>query len=165
VGAPESMCELPLGIWVDDESIPSYTTFLRACAYAATLDTKILAPGLRVHVSSDYTGRPDGSTRSTHLVDGRGTLAGHSDWSAVEHARVEIDVRWEPRGCLYDHLHRVLDLIGRIGHVGRIEVGDNILRPFDALARRSPVDPRLVPLGRRIDVAAILRAWGLGSSC
>ena len=160
------MCELPLEVWIDGARQASHTRFVRPCAWAATLDTRILAPAFRVHLSSDYTGDPERKgTRSRHLADARGPAGGRSDWAVVEHAAGEIDVRDEPRGCLYDHLCRVLELIGSVEGAGRIEVHEPTLRLFDALARRSALTDRARhALPPAVNAAARLSAWGLGAS-
>jgi hypothetical protein len=158
------MCELPLAIRVDGDPQPSYTTFLRPCAYAAVLDTKIIGSALRVHLSSDYSGDPERPARSSHVAHAVGAAPGLTAWRAIEHAPGELDVRWSPSLCLYDHMFRIIDLLERLGHAAEVELGADALKPFEALARGATVAagrPGRLP---RSDVAALLGSWGLFGS-
>ncbi len=157
---PQNLCELPLTVRVDGAVQPSHTTFLRKCAYAVMLDTKVTAPDLHVHLNSDYTGYADRTTRSSHYSDARGPTPGHTDWSSTVHPPGAIDVRWSPSDCLYDYLQRLLDLFEQLGHPAQVDVDDEVLRPFEALAQGLSVAaglPRRVRL--RSDLAAILGSW------
>jgi hypothetical protein len=159
VGARENMCELPLTISMDGERQPSYTTLLRTCAYGVVLETSVASPE-RVRLSSEYLGDSDRSARSTHFSDAPDHVPLHTGWRSVDHPCDVIDVRWAPRHCLYDHLQRLLDLLEHLGHTAAIDVRDEALRPFEALARG-----RTVAAGRpemrelRSDLAAVLDAW------
>jgi hypothetical protein len=163
VGAHDNLCELPLAIWIEGERRQSYTTLRRSCAYGALMDTKALTPELRVHLSSDYLGYPDRTARSTHFSDVyERQRAARTGWRSAQHPPGELDVRWLPSGCLYDHLFCLLDLLHQLGRSGRIEVGDDVLRPFEALARGSSVAAVSdTPARLRSDLAAVRGAWAL----
>jgi len=163
---PENLCELPLAVRIDGTPRASYTTFLRTCAYGAVLDTKVVGRGLRVHLNSHYLGDPDRSTRSTHFSDAPGAVRVHTGWSTIEHPPGELDVRWAPRECLYDHLQRLLALLEALGLAGQVDVGDDAMLPFEALARGLSVTAGrggATPLSS--DLAAVLSSWSfLGSA-
>lgn len=155
------MCELPLDVSVDGELQSSYTALVRSCGYGLVLDTKLAGPE-RMHLSSDYLGDPDGSTRSSHFYDAPDRVPLYAAWGTVDHARGAIDVRWAPRDCLYDHLQRLLDLLERLGHTAAIDVAEEALRPFEALAAGLGVaagGPHVH--ARRSDLPAVLDAWRL----
>ena len=135
MGARNNFCEVPLQIWVSGQLQPSYTAFLRPCAYAATLDTRIAGPDFRMHLNSDYLGDPERPTRSTHCSDSSEAVPVHAGWETVTHPSAELDVRWTPSDCLYDHLHRLLGLLQRLGHAARMEVSDETVGLFEGLAR------------------------------
>ncbi len=159
---PENICELPLTIHVDGAPRASYTTLLRTCAYGAVLDTKLAGRDLRVHLNSHYLGDPDRTARSTHFTDAPGRVPVHTGWSNIEHRAGELDVRWAPRECLYDHLQRLLELLERLGHAGQIDVGDEATRPFEALASGLSVAAgRPEPPPLRSELAAVLGSWTL----
>ncbi len=163
---PENLCELPLAVRIDGKLRASYTTFLRTCAYGAVLDTKVVGCGLRVHLNSHYLGDPDRTARSTHFSDAPAAVPVHTGWRTIEHAPGELDVRWAPRECLYDHLQRLLELLEGLGHAGRVDVGDDAMLPFEALARGLSVTAgRGEPAPMSSDLAAVLSSWSsLGSA-
>ena len=133
VGVHDNTCELPVEVSVDGELRLSYTTLVRTCGYGVVLDTKVVGP-FRVHLSSDYLGDLEGRTQSSHFFDAPDRVPVYAGWCSAEHTRAQIDVRWAPRSCLYDHLQRLLDLFERLGHVAAIEVSGDALAPFEALA-------------------------------
>jgi hypothetical protein len=160
VDQPDNVCELPVEVRVAGKTLPSYTTFLRTCAYGVVLDTRIVGPGLRVHLHSDYLGDPDGTARSSHYSDAPDCIPGHTGWDSSEHSRAELDVRWKPSGCLYHHLHRLLDLLEQLGRQARIDVSDEVLRPFQAVEEGRSVAagaPRHRPLSTA--AASTLYSW------
>ena len=162
MGAPQNMCELPLVIRIGGEVRPSYTSFVRPCAYAVVLDTKILAAGLGVHLNSDSLGDPERATRSSHFADALGALPRRTEWRTIEHPAGQLDIRWKPSECLYDHLCRLLDLLEALGHAGKVEVSDEVLRPFEALSRGLSVAAgRPEPPPLRSSVADVLGPWSV----
>jgi hypothetical protein len=162
VREPDNLCRIPVPISIDGKDTPSYTTLLRPCAYGVMLDTKIVSRELHFHLNSDYLGEPDGTAHSTHFSDAPGLVPIQTQWRTVDHDAGELDVRWQPSGCLYDHLHRLIDLLGRLGHAARIDVSDHALAPFDALARGSTVAAaRPAPTPVQPDLATALGAWGI----
>jgi len=155
-----SMWELPLRVWLREEVQPSYTTFVRACAYTAMLDTTVAGTGARVHLSSDYLGDPERRTRSTHYAESPDFTPVYMDWETLTHPVAELDVRWTPSECLYDHLQRLLALLGRVGEGARIEVSDETVRPFGELAHgRLSVQKRSLAPVSRSDFAGLLGVW------
>jgi len=160
VRQPDNVCQLPLEITVEGKLAPSYSTFLRPCGYGVVLDTRVIAPRMRVHLNSVYVGDPDGTARSSQHSDAPDCDPVHGGWESVEHARGELDVRWKPSDCLYDHLHRLLDLLEQIGRPARIDVDDAVLRPFEAVEHGQSVAagrPELPPMSPQI--AADLYSW------
>jgi hypothetical protein len=154
------MCELPLAICVEGERRSSYTTLVRTCAYGVVLDTSVVGPE-RAHLNSDYVGDPDRTARSSHFWDAPDHAPVYAGWRSVEHPRGEIDVRWAPRKCLYDHLQRLLDLLEHLGYGAAIDVGEDALRPFEALAMGMSVESVEVrPEPLRSGLVSVLGSWG-----
>jgi len=158
---PENVCTVSLTVCLDGAPRPSYTTFLRPCAYGVMVDTKVLGPELRLHLNSDYLGDPDGTARSTHFADAPGLSPLRTSWSTIEHPAGQLDVRWTPSQCLYDHLQRLLELTELLGHAAKVEVSDEAVAPFEAAARGLSVSVGCPEARMRPDVADALSTWGL----
>jgi hypothetical protein len=157
----DNICELPLAIRTQGELRPSYTTLLRTCAYGVVLDTKLVGPE-RVHLNSHYLGDPNRTARSTHFSDAPGRVPVYTGWHTIEHPAGELDVRWAPSGCLYDHLQRLLDLLERLGRPAKIDVSDEVLLPFEALAQGlSVASARPQPAPMHSGLAAVFSSWSV----
>ena len=90
-------------------------------AYQLTLST--IAPELAVELHSSYLGHPAGDAAVSHLE-----LAPDTDPCTHSELYPACDLLVaDRRGCLYDHLARLQELLGRGGGQVTIEIADGAL--------------------------------------
>lgn len=94
-------------------------------AYVVVLDTAVPDRGIDLH--SVYVGHPKVRTQATHLTL---TPARH-EATVVEHEHDAIPVMHARRRCLYDHLHRLQDLLQEDGAQVSIPVDDTAVEAIE----------------------------------
>jgi len=101
--------EIPIRLLIDGTPTPAYTTATRAGAYVLVLATVLTEPAISLY--STYAGHERTNTLATHLLlatDAYETIA-------AEHDHDQLPVMYARRRCLYDHLHRLQDLLATLG--------------------------------------------------
>jgi hypothetical protein len=96
-----------------------------------TVSTVLSRPDLSIEVHSTYTGHPSGPTHSTHLRIGPVGQEPTLD-DAVDGGH-DIPVTYEPRDCVYDHVHRLLDFLDELGHAASAELDDRSFVVLEAV--------------------------------
>jgi hypothetical protein len=124
---------LRIALHVDGVPQRSETSVERLCAYGITFTTTLLAAELGVELCSEYVGYADSSARSSHLAVCRERP--ETEWTTAQHPARALDVRGSPRTCLYDHLHRLQDFLGKLGHTVTADLDEG------SLARLDPAGP------------------------
>jgi hypothetical protein len=103
----------------------SETVLTEAGPNALVLSTTIRDRG--IWLDSTYLGHGGAETQLAHLMVAPGRV-GETDSRSVHHD--EIPVIHVRRLCLYDHLQRLQDFLGELGHVGQV---DGLDRAIDAV--------------------------------
>jgi hypothetical protein len=108
-------------IRIDGARVRASSHLAYAGAYQLTLSTTVAALALELH--SSYLGHPAGDAAVSHL-----SLAPDTDPCTHSELRPGTDLLVaERRGCLYDHLARLQELLVRRGGQVTIEIADGAL--------------------------------------
>lgn len=113
--------EIPIRLLIGGTPTPAYTTATSAGAYVLVLATVLTAPAISLY--STYAGHEHTNTLASHLLlapDAYETIA-------AEHDHDELPVMYERRRCLYDHLHRLQDLLLRVGIDAQIPIDEEAI--------------------------------------
>ena len=91
----------------------------------------------RAELHSTYIGHPGLATSSTHLTlavgrDAQTQRVEHQDAGHPE----DCLVLFRPRAALYDHAHRLLELLQDLGHDARLRVDEQPIAAITALQHR-----------------------------
>lgn len=122
---------IPLRIEVDGREARSETVYTQAGAYALTVITTLPTPELAVELHSTYVGHPGALTHATHLRLGP---AGHPPQiDTAEHAEHDICLVFTPRNAVYDHAHRLVELLEELGHQAAVHIQDGAFRALEAI--------------------------------
>ena len=106
---------------IDGRRVASETRYGEVGAYVLVLCTCVTDLGVELH--SVYVGHPGTSTHVTHLA-----LSGPPSQAASETAvypESDLPVVFARRRCLFDHLQRLQDELGGLGHEAGINVDDS----------------------------------------
>jgi hypothetical protein len=117
---------IPLQITVDGQRRRSETTACSVGAYVFVIATVL--PDFALDLHSTYTGHQRTGTIAVHLVldaDAYNTLI-------QEHDHDELPVGYAQRRCLYDHLHRLQELLEERGHLTSIPVEENAITAIES---------------------------------
>jgi len=108
-------------IRIDGARVRASSYLAYAGAYQLTLSTTVAALALELH--SSYLGHPAGDAAVSHLE-----LAPDTDPCTHSELYPACDLLVaDRRGCLYDHLARLQELLGRGGGQVTIEIADGAL--------------------------------------
>lgn len=113
--------QVPLKITVDGAPARSETIASSIGAYVFAIATTL--PDLAIDLHSTYTGHERAGTIATHLI-----LA-HDAYDALaqEHEHDLLPVTHQRRRCLYDHLHRLQELLEELGMQVSIPVEEDAI--------------------------------------
>lgn len=113
--------EVPIRLLIDGTPTPTYTTATSAGGYVLVLATVLTEPAISLY--STYAGHERTATLATHLL----LASGAYETIAAEHDHDELPVMYERRRCLYDHLHRLQDLLLCVGIDAQIPIDDDTI--------------------------------------
>lgn len=116
---------LPLEITVNGELTPSETTASPLGAYVLVIATAL--PDLAIDLHSTYTGHQRTGTITVHLTLARGAYSA----TAQQHPHAMLPVSHQRRRCLYDHLHRLQELLAELGMQTSIPVQDDAIAAIE----------------------------------
>ncbi len=109
---------IPVKIALEGKPERSETVATSVGAYVLVIDTVLPEKG--ISLCSTYAGHTHTKTLASHLLLARDAY----DAISVEHEHEEMPVMYARRRCLYDHLHRLQDLLDRLGLAAAIPVDD-----------------------------------------
>ncbi len=113
--------EVPIRLLIEGAPTPAYTTATSAGAYVLVLATVLTEPAISLY--STYAGHKRTNTLASHLL-----LASDAyETIAAEHDHDELPVVYERRRCLYDHLHRLQDLLATLGIAATIPLEERAI--------------------------------------
>jgi hypothetical protein len=112
---------IPIEITVDGARERFETRLASAGPYALVLSSVL--PDRAIELHSSYLGHPGAPTQASHLM----LAPGISDSDALEHDESLIPVMVARRRCIYDHLQRLQDFLGELGHTVEIPLADDAL--------------------------------------
>jgi hypothetical protein len=121
------MARRPVSCRIRIDSMParSETVLTEAGPNALVLSTTIRDRG--IWLDSTYLGHGGAETQLAHLMVAPGRV-GETESRSVPHD--EIPVIHVRRLCLYDHLQRLQDFLGELGHIAQV---DGLERAIDAV--------------------------------
>ncbi len=116
---------IPVKIALEDKPERSETTATSVGAYVLVIDTVL--PERGISLCSTYAGHTHTKTLASHL------LLAHDAYDAIpaEHEHEEMPVMYARRRCLYDHLHRLQDLLQDIGIDAQIPVEEEAIAAIE----------------------------------
>lgn len=117
--------EIPLLIEIDGRAVRSQTLATSVGAYVFVIATVLADQAIDLH--STYTGHQRTKTLATHLLLARERYA----TIAAEHEHDELPVTHARRRCLFDHLHRLQDLLGELGLQAVIPIEDAAIQAIE----------------------------------
>ncbi len=117
---------VPLKITVDGKPTPSETIASSVGAYVFSIATVL--PDLALDLHSTYTGHEHTGTIAAHLV----LAAGAYMALAEEHEHDLLPVTHARRLCLYDHLHRLQELLEEQGMQTSVPVDDEAISVIES---------------------------------
>jgi hypothetical protein len=122
------MARRPISCRIRVDSMParSETILTEAGPNALVLSTTIRDRG--IWVDSTYLGHGGTETQVSHLLVAPGRM-GETESRSVPHD--EIPVIHVRRLCLYDHLQRLQDFLGELGHVGQVDGLDRAIEAVE----------------------------------
>lgn len=115
---------------VDEQLERSETRWASVGAYIFTLSTTL--PGVRTELHSTYVAHPRTATQVTHLLLTPPDVPADSE--TVEHRRHVLPVLYQRRRCLFDHAHRLQELLEDLGHTAAIDVSAEAIASVEDLA-------------------------------
>jgi hypothetical protein len=117
--------KIPVEIAIDGKQVRSETLATEVGAYVVVLDTTLADEGIDLH--SVYTGHPKVKTQATHLI----LTPERQEARTVEHEHDALPVMHARRRCLYDHLHRLQDLLQEAATEASIPVDDAAIEAME----------------------------------
>ena len=120
-GAVPDPIEIPIRLLIEGTPTPAYTTATSAGAYLLVLATVLTEPAISLY--STYAGHEQTSTLASHLL----LAPGACEAIPAEHEHDELPVMYERRRCLFDHLHRLQDLLLRVDIDAQIPIDDEAI--------------------------------------
>jgi hypothetical protein len=117
--------KIPIEIALNGKPVPSQTLATSVGAYILAIETVL--PDQAIDLHSTYTGHSKTSTQATHLI----LTPDQSECLTVEHENDAIPVIHARRTCLYDHLHRLQDLLQRDGVEANIPIEDEAIQAIE----------------------------------
>jgi hypothetical protein len=116
---------VPLKITVDGEPTRSETVVADVGAYVLVIATAL--PDLALDLHSTYTGHERAGTIAAHLILARDAYKAF----AQEHDHDVLPVTHARRGCLYDHLHRLQELLQEPGMQASIPIEEDAIHAVE----------------------------------
>jgi hypothetical protein len=100
--------------------------------YVLTVHTAIPRAELALELHSTFVGHHSVTTHAVHLILGPpGRLP-----NLVSSDHDELDPMLSPRGCVYEHAQRLIEVLGELGHHAALHVPGE--RAFAQLERAAP---------------------------
>ena len=109
---------IDLDLTLDGAPLASETTCTWAGAYVLTVHSVIPRADLALELHSTFIGHPGVDTHAAHLIlgpPGRAPELLRSDHD-------ELDPILSPRGCVYEHAQRLIEVLDELGHRVRVDV-------------------------------------------
>ncbi|MGH2869077.1 MAG: hypothetical protein ACRDNK_16145 [Solirubrobacteraceae bacterium] len=127
---------IDLGIALDGDLVVSETTCTWAGAHVLTLHTVIPQAELALELHSTFVGCPGSPTHAVHLQLGP---PGHSPAvQASDHDGDRLDPTLVPRGCVYEHAQRLIELLADLGYRAAVTVaGDSAFKALERVGSHS----------------------------
>jgi hypothetical protein len=122
--------DLTLRLFIAERERETDSHYTFASGAALMISTVIPERGLAFELVSTYVGAAGVPTHSIQLV--RGPVGHESQIESVEHDPDRLDPALDPRGCAYDHAHRLIEKLSALGYDARLEIDE---RTFTALER------------------------------
>ncbi len=113
--------QIPIKIAIDGKTVRSSTLATSVGAYILVLETVL--PDQAIDLHSVYTGHANAKTQATHLI----LSPELHEATTVEHDHDQLPVMHSRRTCLYDHLHRLQDLLQSISIDAQIPIDDEAI--------------------------------------
>jgi hypothetical protein len=85
--------------------------------------------GVLFQLVSTFIGRRGVDTHIAHLV--LGPLGEDPEIHTEDRAHELLDPAYDPRSCVYEHIHVLLEHLTRLGHEASIDVHDNAFRELE----------------------------------
>jgi hypothetical protein len=123
---------IDLELRLDGQPVESETTCTWAGAYVLVVHTVIPRADLALELHSTFVGHPGVETHVDHLVLGPPGRA--PELSSADHD--ELDPMLSPRGCVYEHAGRLIEVLDELGYRGAVDVPGE--RAFAGLERTAP---------------------------
>lgn len=122
--------QLALRVALDARACETHTTYQWAAGGAVlTLSSTLPEAGLALELISNYVGQRNVATVATHLALGP---VGHPPTiSHDEHDHHELDPIEQPRRCVYDHAHQLLQTLSEYGWQASVHVNDLTFTALD----------------------------------
>lgn len=117
--------KIPISITIDEQTVRSETLATRVGAYVVAIETTLADHAIDLH--SIYTGHKKTKTQATHLI----LTPTVSETATVEHEHEAIPVMYAKRRCLYDHLHRLQDLLQAHGAQAHIPIDEQAIEAIE----------------------------------
>jgi hypothetical protein len=109
---------IDLELRLDGQPVESETTCTWAGAYVLAVHTVIPRADLALELHSTFVGHPDVETHVAHLV--LGPPGSSPELTSSDHA--QLDPMLSPRGCVYEHAQRLIEVLDELGHRGAVDV-------------------------------------------
>lgn len=113
--------DIPIRLLIDGTPTPAYTTATSAGAYVLILATVLTEPAISLY--STYAGHKHTTTLASHLLLAKDAY----ETIAAEHHHDQLPVIHTRRLCLYDHLHRLQDLLATLNITATIPLEEHAI--------------------------------------
>src|SRR5438067_9014340 len=123
---------LEIELRVDGKPVASSTLVRPAGANVLTISTSIPRPDLALTLHSTYTGAPLAPTHVVHLQLARHRpVIEHATFADDDHPERSMVAYW-PQHCATDHVARLMDWLGQLGHQLQADLGDSVTTALQA---------------------------------
>jgi hypothetical protein len=123
---------IDLELRLDGKPVESETTCTWGGPHVLVVHTVIPRGDLALELHSTFVGHPDIDTHVTHLVLGPPGRA--PELISSDHD--ELDPMLSPRGCVYEHAQRLIEVLDELGHRGAVDVpGEGAFAGLESAAR------------------------------
>jgi hypothetical protein len=120
---------IDLDVRLGGEQVTSATTAVRAGPDVLNIITVLPDHGVLFQLVSTFIGHKGVDTHIAHLV--LGPLGEDPAIHTEDRPHELLDPAYDPRGCVYEHIHVLMEHLRRLGHEPTIDVPDDAFRELE----------------------------------
>lgn len=120
---------IDLDVRLNGKRASGATTAIRAGPDVLSIITVLPDHGVLFQLASTFIGHRGVDTHIAHLV--LGPLGEDPAIHTEERAHEFLDPAYDPRSCVYEHIHVLMEHLVRLGHEPTIDVPDDAFRELE----------------------------------